>query len=245
MEEQIRTSSQHSGYQAIVDALAERIAAGAYPPGGRLPSGSELCEEFGVSPVTVSRAFSALKSRGLVSTVRGRGTFARSADISDSSFKLSSLSGAWLDESAEIRLLFVKMARADSEIAGKLGITVGRRAVHLRRVVSVHGRPSMIHTEYVIYDPLQPLLESQLHLTSLHAFLDPERGQRFPQGELTVRAANLGEQEAAILEEAPGTAVLCLEHLFRDSEGTPVSLGWFLLRNEQFELRARLQTHEG
>jgi GntR family transcriptional regulator len=237
--------SKQPGYQGIVDVISERISTGIYKPGGRLPSGSQFCVEFGVSPVTVSRALAALKSQGLVSSVKGCGTFARSLDLIDSSFKLGSVAGAWLDESAEIRLLSVSMARADEKVATKLAIAPGKRVVHIRRLVSYDGRPAMFHVEYVICDPLRPLLESQLQLTSLHAFLDSGRGHKFPQGELTVQATDLDADGAQALGKMEGAPVLRLEHLFRDSDGQPVSLGWFLLGAEQFQLRSQFDSDKG
>jgi DNA-binding GntR family transcriptional regulator len=190
--------------------------------------------------MTINRAVADLKQRGLVSSVKGRGTYARSLDLSDSSFRLRSSAGAWIDGSAEIRLLSVAMARADEHTADKLQIAVGQRVVTLRRLVSEKGHPVMLHTEYVICDPLRPLLESQLQLTSLHAFLRSERGERFKRGELRVRAVNLDEESARMLGQETGDAALRLEHLFRDSEGKPVTFGWFLLLEDRFELFSEL-----
>ena len=104
-------------YLHIAQTLAERLNSGIYPAGSRLPSGSELRAEFGVSPMTVRRALSLLEQQGLVTGVKGRGTYARSRDLADSVFRLDSLSGEWLDESAEIRLLSATMTRADDRVA--------------------------------------------------------------------------------------------------------------------------------
>jgi GntR family transcriptional regulator len=232
--------NRRSVYVRIARTIADRMSSGVYPPGSLLPSGSRLCAEFGVSPMTINRAFAELKERGLVSSVKGRGTYARSLDLSDSSFRLDSAAGAWLGSSAEIRLLSVAMARADEQTAGRLQIPVGQRIVTLRRLVSEEGHPVMLHTEHVICDPLRPLLESQLQLTSLHAFLRSDRGERFKRGELRVRAINLDEESSRILGQELGAAALRLEHLFRDADGRPVTFGWFLLRADHFELFSEL-----
>jgi DNA-binding GntR family transcriptional regulator len=232
--------AKQPAYRVIFGALSERISTGIYTPGSRLPSSPLLCAEFGVSPMTLRRALTALKGQGLVSCVQGRGTFVRSPDLSKSTFKLASLSGEWLDGSAEIRLLSVAMARADGKTAAMLDIVEGQRVVCLRRLVTSSVGPTMYHTEYVVYNPRRPLLESQLQLTSLHAFLESDRGERFPRGELTVRAMNLDCESAEALDEPEGAAALCLEHLFRDVAGRPVSWGRFLLRAELFQLNAQL-----
>ena len=227
-------------YQQIAETLAERVISGVYPAGSRLPSGSALCEEFAVSPMTMRRALTILQDQGLVSGMRGRGTFVRSIDLGDSVFRLDSLTGDWLDESAEIRLLSASMTRADEKVATMLHIEPGDRVIYLRRLVLHDGDPAMYHTEYIVYDPRRPLVESQLQLTSLHAFLDSGRAHRFPLGELTLTAVNLDEESARALGEGEGALALRLEHVFQQSDRTPVSWGWFLMRAELFRLRARL-----
>lgn len=227
-------------YLRIAQALAERLTSGEYAAGSRLPSGSELQAEFGVSPMTVRRALSLLGQRGLVTGVKGRGTYARSRDLADSVFRLDSLTGEWLDESAEIRILSATMAKADERVAKRLQVAPGNKVIHLRRVVFSGGVPAMYHTEYIIYDPRRPLVESQLQLTSLHAFLDSGGAQSFPRGELTVTAVKLDAESAQVLSEPEGALALCLEHVFQERDGTPVSWGCFLMRAELFRLRARL-----
>ena len=136
--------------------------------------------------MTVRRALTILENQGLISGEKGRGMFARSLDLSDSTFRLDSPTGEWLDESAEIRLLSASMTRADEKVAAMLHVPPGERVIYLRRLVLYEGSPAMYHTEYITYDPRRPFVESQLQLTSLHAFLDSGRAQRFPRGELTL-----------------------------------------------------------
>ncbi len=237
-----RGSAQPSppAYLRIANTLAGRITSGVYAADSRLPSGSELCREFGVSPMTVRRAVAILGTRGLISGEKGRGIFARPLDLSDSMFRLDSPTGEWLDESAEIQLLTASMTRADDRAAAMLGLSTGDRVIYLRRLVLYDGNPAMYHTEYIAYDPRRPLVESQLQLTSLHAFLDSGRAQRFPRGELTLTAVKLDAESAAVLGQPEGALALRLEHVFQALDRTPVSWGWFLLRAELFRLRARL-----
>jgi DNA-binding transcriptional MocR family regulator len=70
-------------YLAIVEALAEELAAGALQQGTRLPTHRELAERLGVTVGTVSRAYSEAARRGLVSGEVGRGTFVRGAPLEE------------------------------------------------------------------------------------------------------------------------------------------------------------------
>ncbi|MDR3410437.1 MAG: FadR/GntR family transcriptional regulator [Formivibrio sp.] len=59
----------------LIRAISDRIAAGQYRVGDRLPSEQEMIEEFGVSRTVVREAIANLKAGGSVSTVQGVGAF--------------------------------------------------------------------------------------------------------------------------------------------------------------------------
>jgi GntR family transcriptional regulator len=62
-------------YEQIAAILAARIADGTYPPRRRIPSEAGICDEFDVSRPTARAAIQLLVERGLVRTVRGKGTY--------------------------------------------------------------------------------------------------------------------------------------------------------------------------
>ncbi|WP_169786691.1 FadR/GntR family transcriptional regulator [Nitriliruptor alkaliphilus] len=59
----------------IASHLEQRIVAGEYTAGDRLPSLRKLAEEFGVSPLTVREATASLEAKGLVRARHGAGTY--------------------------------------------------------------------------------------------------------------------------------------------------------------------------
>ncbi|MEV7021271.1 GntR family transcriptional regulator [Kitasatospora sp. NPDC093558] len=64
-------------YRRLARQLQERIDAGAYPAGARLPSEPELSAEFGVNRLTVRQAVAELERAAVVEIRRGVGTFVR------------------------------------------------------------------------------------------------------------------------------------------------------------------------
>lgn len=227
-------------YRRIVDVVSGRIARGEYRPGDQLPSESQFCAEFEVSPMTLRRALTILVDRGLLSAEQGRGTFVRALDLGEAKFQLQQLTDQWLDASVEVRLLAASTAPASDTVAKILHVTPGERTVYLRRLVLEDGLPTMYHVEYVVFDPRRPLVESQLQITSLQGLLHSTGGESFPRGELTVRAVNLEPDAAAALDQPAGAAAICLEHVFQDFTGQPVSWGWFLCRADRYFLRTSL-----
>lgn len=62
-------------YEQIVEQIEKSILDGAVKPGDQLPPERELAQRFGVSRTAVREAVTALREKGLVEALPGRGTF--------------------------------------------------------------------------------------------------------------------------------------------------------------------------
>jgi GntR family transcriptional regulator len=62
-------------YRQIAEILRRRIVSGKYPSDTRIPTESELVEEFEVARTTARRAVSVLREDGLIYTVPNRGSY--------------------------------------------------------------------------------------------------------------------------------------------------------------------------
>jgi DNA-binding GntR family transcriptional regulator len=62
-------------YRQIAEIIRRRIESGQYGPDTRIPTESEIVEEFEVARTTARRAVSVLRDEGLVYTVPNRGSY--------------------------------------------------------------------------------------------------------------------------------------------------------------------------
>ncbi|EHK87802.1 GntR family transcriptional regulator [Saccharomonospora azurea] len=62
-------------YVLLADHLAGLIDRGEWPVGSRIPGERALSEEYGVALDTVRKATKILRERGLVQTLKSKGTF--------------------------------------------------------------------------------------------------------------------------------------------------------------------------
>jgi GntR family transcriptional regulator len=62
-------------YVIVADHIAAQIADGRLAPGQRIPGELAMAATYGIARMTVARAVRELRDRGLVVTVRGKGTF--------------------------------------------------------------------------------------------------------------------------------------------------------------------------
>ena len=68
-------SSEKSVYLQLIDIIKQKIMAGEYQPGQRLPSVRELAADAAVNPNTMQRALTELEREGLLYTQRTSGRF--------------------------------------------------------------------------------------------------------------------------------------------------------------------------
>ncbi|MBT2413843.1 GntR family transcriptional regulator [Streptomyces sp. ISL-12] len=62
-------------YVQLADVIARRIKSGELAPDRPIPSEHRLADEYGVARLTARRAAQELRERGLIVTVRGKGSF--------------------------------------------------------------------------------------------------------------------------------------------------------------------------
>jgi GntR family transcriptional regulator len=146
-------------YQQIADVLRERIVGGQYPPGSKLPSETELIEEYDVSRLTVRRALAVLMVEGRTESKRGVGVYVREAQpvlrMGNSRFSRADRAAGkgalaaeaerlGLDWDQEVlELTIVDAPPAVREVLGEARVVVKRR----RMIVA--GKPTQLAASYL------------------------------------------------------------------------------------------------
>ena len=73
----IDPSADRAVFRQLADLLRDKITSGELSPGEPLPSELRLAQEYGISRTTVRQAIAQLRTEGLVTVDRPRGTFVR------------------------------------------------------------------------------------------------------------------------------------------------------------------------
>ena len=237
----IDRGSYEPAYAQLVRILIAQIAAGVYRPGDRLPSEAQLCESYGVSPMTVRRVVNILADQGLVTTERGRGTFVRPLELGTATFNLDSLQKLFhAEDESTVKLLETRITSATKRAARKLAIETGDRTVFIRRLILRNEEPMLLHREHVIYDPSRPIVEAELEVTALRGLFSGGGGLDLKRGDLTIEATILTKEEAILLRSETGFPAFRLEHIFYDFDDQPVSWGWFICSSDRLHFTATI-----
>ena len=84
-------------YEQVKINLQSQMASRAFLPGQRLPSETELCQNFGVSRITVRRALDDLVNEGILERKQGKGTFVAERKSKIQIKPLNNLGGGFTD----------------------------------------------------------------------------------------------------------------------------------------------------
>jgi len=231
-------------YVQLATILRHRIASGEFRPGDQLPSESQLCERYGVSPMTVRRVINRLADQGIVDTVQGLGTFAKPIDLGAATFDLRDLQRLLSGDDVNVRVLEASIRSADERVARKLDVEEGRRVVYIRRQILRQEEPFFYHREYLVYDPRRPIVEGELEVTSLKGLFNGEGGANVKWGRLLIEPTVVNERESGFLHVPVGTAAFQLEHVFYDFDDEPISWGWFICPSGQLRLTTTVGARE-
>ncbi|MEO1104097.1 MAG: GntR family transcriptional regulator [Pseudomonadota bacterium] len=139
-----RMSTDVSKTQKIYLLMQNRIEAGIWQSGARLPSEPALSDEFAVSRVTVRRALARLAADGLIDRRPGSGTFVSAQErrvralIGDVANVFTGL--IEMGRATNVRLLSFDYVRAPEPVREALGLEAGelvQRSVRVRLVDEV------------------------------------------------------------------------------------------------------------
>ncbi|MDM0066753.1 GntR family transcriptional regulator [Variovorax sp. J31P207] len=132
-------------HKQLFVVLQQQILRGVMADGDRLPTQEELCQQYGVSRITVRRALADLQGAGLVRNEQGLGSFVTSTAAA---LKPPPTLGfvetlRQVVEETKVRVLELEMVRCPSHIAAALQIEPDSLAVHVVRTRSRKNVPLM------------------------------------------------------------------------------------------------------
>src|SRR5680860_1746967 len=143
-------------YHQLELQLRAAIENAKYLPGDRLPTEGELQRSYKVSRVTVRTALKRLEEDGLITTIRGSGTFVTNQAQDDGKIERHSSRLFGFEEDLvrqaglpAIDVLSIEMYPAPVRIATLLEIAAGTEVTRIRRAGSVAGEPLWLESRWL------------------------------------------------------------------------------------------------
>jgi GntR family transcriptional regulator len=220
----------------LLEAVRHRLR-----PHDRLPTERELCDELGVSRLTVRRALQQLSAEGLVYRVQGAGTFVAEPQIRKGNTLTSfsdDMRARGLAPSA--RLLLAEETVAGADQSWRLDVSPGEPLIHLVRLRLADDVPMCLEGVHVVKRYAPDLLEHAGE-ASLYDLLAERYRIILTQADQSVTATVLEPQDAQQLGVPPMSPALRVERITRDEQGRRVELARSLYRGDRYAFQMGLQ----
>ena len=195
-------------YATVKAALRERIAQGGWEPGVRLPSERELVQEFGCARMTVQRALRELEEEGLIERRQGSGSYVAELHPISNLLQVRDIH----DEIRErghahaTRVCHSALERCDGAVAAAMRLRRGTPVFRVRLVHSENGVPIQLEDRHVNPALAPDLLRRDFTQVTPSAVLFEHAP--LTEAEQVVEAVVADAEQAALLDVAPGSALL-------------------------------------
>jgi GntR family transcriptional regulator len=230
-------------YVDVAAKLRSRIAKGVFAPGSRLPSMSDLVEQFDVSAITIRRALGELMHEGLIEGHQGLGVFVKTipkihrvlAGDPNSTIGDEIERAGFTPRLTEIGFAQIK---ANDEVASRLGVAEGANVFRHQKVTYADDEPVALHTLYM-RPKLAQVLREELNHVFIFKLLE-DRGISVARLKCEFSAVPLGEEHARIFAGQPVQPMMRVDYVHYDSRDLPLLLGQTVCRADRFVFEVNL-----
>ena len=222
-------------YLSVREHLRRRVSA--LPEHTLLPPEPVLCEEYGVSRITLRRAVDGLVADGHLVREQGRGTYVTRPAIRHEyreSFvhRIAGWSSVMTEQGAQVgtTVLTQRIVPAAPAIATELAVGTAEDVVELVRLRSVDGLPNHVVRSFLAADRFPKAATEDFGHGSLYEFLRREYQADLAHARLVVDVGTAAADEAEVLDVITGSPLLVVRTTVRDSAGHPLVHSFSRLR---------------
>lgn len=239
--ELLKSSSAVALYYQLKEILSKKILDNVWPYGTKLPTEYELCEQYGVSRITVRRALAELENEGLIVRKQGLGTFVSIPKIEQNLASFYSFS-----EEFQRRGLIPKnevtefsVQQPDAEMQRVFSLGKEQEIYAFTRLRFANEIPIAIESTYLPVHLFPGLEREALVEYSLYQIMNEKFQVIASTAQESFGASALGKEEANIFGLKVGAPAFDLERLaYRGAECVEYTKG--IVRGDKFRFRVRL-----
>jgi DNA-binding GntR family transcriptional regulator len=234
-----------------VELITSEIANGTLRQGQRLPPERELCQQLGISRVTLRKALTHLVDQGVLSPSHGRGWYVSDGSVTPSpardwpnSLESFSETAARMGLPATSIVLRAAATPASLDEGELLQVPPGAPLFVLERVRLLGGMPIAVDRDKVPAALIPGHADIDFSTASLYESLTAA-GIQLVRADSTVEATSADDELAGHLGIDPGKPVLVLTQLVVDADDRPVLASVIQYSGERYRLRTQFARSGG
>lgn len=216
-----------SSYKLVRDGIVNDILSGCYDDTGLLKGQEYYAQKHGVSRTTVRKAMQSLISKGMLYTIKGKGTYVNIDDVKKYSSERT-LSFSAVERVKKLRLTSrvysICEIKAENYISKQLQIEVGSKVVQIKRLRLVNNNPENYQVSYLDLEKVKCIdfSKEDLESGSLFKLLQEKAGLIAQYSMEEIRAVRCTEEIADMLQMESEDPVLFIMRTTYDKNNIPM-----------------------
>jgi GntR family transcriptional regulator len=239
MQAAIRSDYPEPLWIQAVNVVHDQIASGALKPGSRLPPERELCQQLGISRVTLRKALGKLVEDGTLNASHGRGWYVASGGVSrewPNTLESFTETASRMGLAASSTVLRNEVVPASLDEAEELSIAPGTPLFVLERVRLLGDVPIAIDLTKIPAELVPGFAKADFRTGSLYAKL-VEAGLEPQRADATIEAHGADEHVAKHLLLEAGRPVLVMTEVVFGNGERPLFTSTVRYRGDRYRLR--------
>lgn len=231
-------------YKKIKEAILNNISTGIYAPGDKIPNQSYYAQKYGVSRVTVREAMNELKHRGIIYSVKGKGTFV--LDVTKNFYDEDRLIGTSRQKDRKniqlhSEVLYIGKHLAEKRIATQLEIEENTEIFMIKRLRYADKVCIAVETSFLIWEYVASanITKAELETGSLYEILRKRAGIVFTCANEEIHALLCDEQTAKYFNIEPMDPVLFVKRKTLIASGKVMEFCENYERGDEYGIRIR------
>lgn len=235
----IKYSNDKPIFKQLEERFINNIQTGIWPVHTKIKDEIELSAELQVSRGTLRKAIKSLVEKGLLSQIKGKGTFVVSNDIEQPlASRLVSFSEAMKEKSLSFKTVLLKkeILIPDLKVAAFLEIPHGDKVVFIERVRLIDNYPVIYFKNYVHLCKCPDIMDDDLENQTLFSLIEEKYNHKIKWGRRYFKAISALGDVAFNLGLSVGTPVMYLEQVTYTHGNVPVEYSNVWINSEKFEI---------
>ncbi len=225
-------------YQRLYNILREKIWNKAYVPGTKLPTERELCDEYGVSRITVRHALMLLEEQGLIERMQGRGTFVKASKPKKIAIMDYAYSKSMKQESPDTmrKLITRSVIVPPRDIAVSLSLLQNEECLYFERLDINSGENLAFDQVYIPLEFSKSLKDELLTRIDFLSIWEKDEPVKLSFVKEAIEAIAADDFSAKRLSVPIGSPILMDTEIVFDKEERPVAVFISRYRYDRFKM---------
>jgi GntR family transcriptional regulator len=231
-------------YEQVRLILQDRILLGEFSSGMLLPTEFQLCEQYGISRITVRNALEKLERFGLIERVQGRGSIVKKRDVKTSNMEVrgftQSMQMKGLTPKSE--LLEKNLVIGNLELVELFNLPADGKHYfwHFRRLRYLNDEPVVIMNHYIRKELGDRMLDYDLGNVSFYTLFEKILNQQIHDSEGLITAIQAGPENSHLLRVNTGSALIWYRGTTHLEGNITVEVNYSLFLADKFQFETRM-----